>query len=121
MHACIHEESNCYGITILPVEANQSDFWSEGKEPEVACDGSEGRSQFPLRVTNALSSRGADPLMGMHLKGNRACTNDLASFSSGEAWRIGVEDAASLAPTLVAWSFSQLRPALDRSSDCMIF
>jgi hypothetical protein len=25
MHACIKEESNSYGITILPVEANQSD------------------------------------------------------------------------------------------------
>jgi hypothetical protein len=47
MHACIHEESNSYGITILPVEANQSDFWSEGKEPEVARDDSEGRSQPP--------------------------------------------------------------------------
>jgi hypothetical protein len=87
MHARINEERNGYGITILPVKANQSDFWSECKEPEVARDGSKGRSQFPLIVPIASARIGADPLTGMHLKRDRACANDLPSFSSGEAWR----------------------------------
>ena len=81
MHTCINEESNSYGITILPVEANQSDFWSECKEPEIARDGSEGRSQFPLIVTIASARIGPDPLTSMHLKRDRACANDLPSFS----------------------------------------
>ena len=66
MHACLNEESHGYGITILPVEANQSDFWSACKEPEVTRDGSKGRSQFPLRVTIASASIGADPSLKGH-------------------------------------------------------
>jgi hypothetical protein len=95
MHACIKEESNGYGITILPVEANQSDFWSACKEPEVARDGSKGRSQFPLIVTIASARIGADPLTGMHLKRDRACANDLPSLSPGVAWRTDRIQSAS--------------------------
>ena len=31
MHTCCNQVSNGDGITILPVEANESNLWSEGK------------------------------------------------------------------------------------------
>jgi hypothetical protein len=95
MHACFNQLSNGYGITILPVEANERDLWSESKEPQVGRDGSKGRSEFTLIVTIASARIGADPLAGMHLKGDGACADDLPSFSPCVAWRTDRTESAS--------------------------
>jgi hypothetical protein len=44
MDACLNQLSNGYRITILPVEANESNLCRESKESQVGCDGSKCRS-----------------------------------------------------------------------------
>jgi hypothetical protein len=39
MYAYSNQLSNSYGITVLPVEANESNLWSESKELQVGRDG----------------------------------------------------------------------------------